>query len=328
MRILYATNERSARVHDFYRPLQDALAAVPGVELKRIERPLDNLEGRYCRAQVIDQVHNEPLLDPAEANEYDWLLTDAMYAYMWEDWDAITVCRGIFWGDQHGPMVQGYVGAAHQRFGFEGLFPAYRDATLVFHPTLVNRFHWVPYWVNTDLFHDYGLRKSYPALQTGVVHAIVYPWRHRVWEALQGEPYFRRIQRPAEDINREGYWPVGVDYARLLNRAILSFGCTSKFGYPLTKLFEIPACRCALMTDWIPEMKALGFIPGENCLLYEGDTAPQLREYIEGWLAQPDRLQEIATAGMELMHTRHNVHKRARDLVRLLSTHPTYKGVQ
>jgi len=316
MRILYLTNDRTARVCDFYRPLQDALSERAEVEV--IRRDIGMLEGAYCRTQVIDQVRNEPLVDPVHANEFDWILTDAMYSYLWEDWGKITTKKGVLWADQHGGWVKRYIGDAWGEFGFDLFMPLYRDSTQVYHPYLDRaRIKWLPYWIDTKVFRDYALPKKYIALQTGVVHPTVYPWRHKIMQALDGQPYFKRIQRPPDDLGRKNYWPVGKDYARVLNRSLISFACTSRFHYSLTKLFEIPAARSVLFCDWIPEMRGLGFVPGENFVLYEGE-GEALREYIESWLNRPKRLSQIAYAGMKLMTERHTAPVRAAQLLKIL----------
>jgi len=318
MRLLYLTNDRTARVCDFYGPLQRELAKV--CDLTIIRRPLPVLEGRYCRMQTLEGDTNEPLVDWAQANEYDWIITDAMYSFMLERWGKIRTRKAVMWADQHGPMVKEYIGRAHA-LNFDLFLPLYRDSTAVFHPYLPReRVRWFPYWVDSEVYRRWSKQKLIGVLQTGVLHGLVYPWRQTVYDALNGQDWFRRVQRPPESMEREGYWPVGKDYARLLSEASISTACTSKFRYPVTKLFEIPACGTALACDWIPEMRDLGFIPGVNMIELHGE-GESLRQMVAGWLAESQQLADLTQRGFELMHTRFTAARRAADLVTLLASY-------
>ena len=316
MRLLYLTNDRSARVSDFYGPLQRELAKV--CDLTVIRRPLPILEGRYCRMQTLDGDTNEPLVDPVSANEFDWIITDAMYSYLHEPWGKVRTPKAVMWADQHGPMVQSYIGRAHT-LRFDLFLPLYRDSTAEFHPYLPqDRVRWFPYWVDEKVYRRWEGEKRIGVLQTGVVHDRVYPWRQRVFDALDGQDYFQRVRRPPESMERQDYWPVWKDYGRLLAGAHIATACTSKYHYPVTKLFEIPACGTALACDWIPEMHDLGFRPKVNMIELAGER-DSLRQLLEGWLADPERLADLSAKGYELMHTRFAAARRAADLVTLLA---------
>ena len=316
MRILWLADERHMRVCDFWGPLPAALSKLTEVEVVR--RKLDMLEGKFCHATTMQGRRLRPLLTPAYANTFDWVITDAMWSFLSEPWDHITAHKAILWADNHGPMVARYVGFAHAA-AFDLFLPMYRDGASRFHSYLdPAKVMWLPFWLNEEVYVDYGLNKDIPILQTGVVHPRVYPLRQRVFDALQREPYFKRIQRPVE--NMEGkYWPVGRDYARVLNRAWISTACTSCYHYSLSKLFEIPAANSVLACDWIPEMADLGFEPGANFLLLTQDM--NLRAWAKRWLApgQRDELQRISRAGYDLMHSRHTATRRAAELLDVLT---------
>lgn len=309
MRILWLDDDRSMRVCDFWTPLRLALSEIADVEC--ILRQLDREEGRYCRAVTIEGLIPKPLIDPSYANTFDWIILAAPWSFMHEDWEHITSKRAIMWADNHGPMVKTYVGWAYQQ-EFDLFLPKYRDGAKRFHDYLPQeRVVWLPYWVDESYLMDYNQPKTIGLLLTGALHPKVYPFRTRVGEACGQQPWFQRVQRPKENLDGK-YWPVGKDYACLLNQAHIAVSGTSRYGYSLTKLFEISACRTALLTDWIPEMKALGFEPEVNCLL--PGPKSNILDYVKYWLGVESKLQEITDAGFRLMHTRHTTTIRAQQL--------------
>ena len=318
MRILWIDDDRSMRVCDFWTPLRLALAKQ--VHVEAILRPLPMLEGRFCRECTIKGMKLPSLLDPSYVNEFDWILVPAMWAYLDEPWDRITAKRAILWADQHGPMVSCFMARALD-LDFELYLPKYRDASRYFHPGLPpERVEWLPYWVDTSYLRDYGLRKTIGMLHTGVLHQQVYPYRTAVYEALKSFPWFERIERPVETMEGK-YWPVYEDYGRLINTSHIASACTSRYHYSLTKLFEVPACRTALLCDTIPEMSDLGFIPWVNYLPLDGGVG--ILEIAQHWLNKAHRsdLEQLTDAGYQLMQQRHTTDTRASELVRILSHH-------
>jgi spore maturation protein CgeB len=108
-------------------------------------------------------------------------------------------------------------------------------------------------------------------------------------------------------------WPIGIDYAKELNKAKISIACTSKYHYTIAKIFEIPACNSVLLCDYTSEMKDLGFIPGHNFIeIKKGEIG-----YIEDILHSPKKLNEICRNGYELVHKNHTTEIRVKELLRL-----------
>ena len=318
MRILWLADDRSMRVVDFYSPLRHAVSEL--CEVRTIKRPLDKLEGAFCRDVTINNRKLPPLIEPGYANEFDWIVVDAMWSFMHEGWRKIHTKKAVLWADRHGPMVDVYMRRA-KALEFDLYLPLYRDGAHRFQSYLpIERMVWFPYWINARVFRDYGLAKKIGALLTGVVHRQVYPWRQRIVTALVGKSYFIRIPRPVENMKGR-YWPVGRDYARLLNSARISFSCCSRYGYPVTKVFEIPACKTVLMSDFVPEMKDLGFVSGKNFLPLEKDE--DLAAQVEYRLhpARASDLNDIAEAGFRLIRENHTVQRRAQALIEILQSH-------
>jgi len=137
--------------------------------------------------------------------------------------------------------------------------------------------------------------------------------RTAIYEAVKGKPWAMRVERPTENMDGK-YWPVGADYARLINSAWTSIACTSRFHYSLSKPFEIMASRSALICDHIPEFDYLGMVPGVKYL--QPDMSKPILGQVKRWLAEDNRdaLQEITDAGYELMHRSHTTTRRATQL--------------
>ena len=318
MRILWLDDDRSMRVCDFWTPLRVALEKI--AEVETILRPLDMLEGAFCRACTLDGKKLPKVLDPAHVNEFDWIISAAPWAYLWEDWGKITAKKAVMWGDCHGPMVKMFIEEAGA-IGTDLYLPLYRDGSRRFQAHLPQeKVEWLPYWVDPSYLHDYGERKTVKFLQTGVIQRRIYPWRTRIFDAVNGRPWYMQVERPTERMDGK-YWPVGKDYGRLINTARISSACTSRFHYPVSKLFEIPACRCALLCDTIPEMADLGFVPGVNYLPLDEDV--DILELLTHWLSRANapELERLTDAGYRLMLDRHTTDIRARQLVKILDRH-------
>ena len=315
MKVLWLTNDRTNRVHDFFGPLTTALDRYCYVHTIRRELPC--LEGEYCRRQVVLGHGNEPLVDVDFANNFDVIVTDAIYSYLHEDWRHITTPRAVMWGDNHGSAVRTYIDLAFS-FGFKIFLPLYWCSLRNFLPWLVDgtqpsvRAHWLPYWVN-PVFKDYCEPKRIHALMTGVVHKTVYPLRYKADEELRKKAWYTRIPRPPENMQRDGYAYVDEAYARLLNSARLCITCTSKHKYPLGKIFEIPGSRSVLACDWNSELQMLGFLPHENFLPLS------MAEPIATQIARFKDFDGVARRGFEMVHEMHGVQKRAHDLYQILT---------
>lgn len=316
MRVLYLTNDRTRQVLDSFSCLREALAEI--TEVKTICRPLTGVEVDHCR-DACDGKPTIPLVDPDEANAYDWVICDAPWSFLSENWSAITAKKAVIWADNHGVMVAHYIGRFFHDFGCDLFLPLYIDGARQFHPYIPSdRMHHLPVWVNTEQFRDWGEPKKYDVLLTGAVHPVVYPVRHEVWEQCDGQPWFTRIQRPGYEFDAiaKGRWPLAHDFGKVLNSARIAVACVSRFKYPIGKIFEIPACRTVLASDYCPEMVALGYVPFQNFLPLK--VGQNHREVLQGYLTRPD-LQQIADNGHRLIQERHTATVRARQLLSALS---------
>lgn len=307
LRVLWLGTDRSQRIAAIFDPLRHAFGQRPDVALDVLLRPA-------CIAQQMSERDRRPLVRPERANACDVVVCDAPFAFLSEPWREVSVPVVCLLEDLHGPYVAEYAPQAVEGWPCAGVLVRYRDAARRTFPWLWQRscVGWLPHCIEPELFHPMGdgLRPL-SVLQTGRRTPEVYPFRHALWQALSGQPYYRCVERPEEG-TREHAWPVGAAYAQLLSRAVLGLQGCSIYGYPTRKTFEIPACGAVLATDWIDELHDLGFRAGVNCVAL--DPQGDLRYQVEHWLAQPAVLDAVARAGYELVHARHTTQVRAGEL--------------
>ena len=320
MRILWLTNYRPVGTIDYYGPLMEAVGR--RTEVTVVRRHYEETEGDWCRQVMLSKRPCVPILDINQANGCDVVVCDAMYSYMTEPWERITrPLKAVFLGDMHGQMVQEYAGAAWARFGFRLFLPIYREGMRRYHPDIWAssqvQIAWFPYWVDQAVYRDYELPRDVACLTTGTSHPVVYALRDRIHRAMTGFDGYKCLPKPVEKPGSTEVWPLGEAYARELGRARMAFACTSVYSYPVTKLYEICACRTALACDWIDEMGDLGWQPDVNMVPLSLNDL-DLRGTVEKWLARPDRLQAIADAGYQLVHERYGVEQRAGELLGVL----------
>ncbi len=244
-------------------------------------------------------------------SQYDFIVCDAMFVYMKEDWKSIKIPTAIIIEDQQRDVPKAQID-----------FAISNNFTII-HRYQFNQFHtdlakkkmstiWSPHSVNEESFKDHMLPKTYDLLQTGAIGGV-YKTRSLVYDTLKDEPYYNRILRPAEKDKVQ--WPTGIDYARELNKAMMSVCCGSDLQFPVMKHFEIPACRSVLYCDYFPELGDLGFTPDVNMVTVDRKN---IKKQVESLLLDIPKLNVISNRGLDLIKTRHTNNTRAMELVKEL----------
>lgn len=310
MKILWLTIDRSGRVAShLFTGLQ--LAVHHLIDVDFLVRELDTEAGVFCRQAVMHGRQVPPMINLDTVNDYDLIFTDAIFGFMTERWHDIKVPKAVLMEDQHGPMVRKYMESAFNQFKFDIFCVRYRDATKTFHPYLYSKpVIWLPHSIPYGIFKDYGQEKIIGCLSTGVNNPKYYPFRAKADNELSGTSFYKRVERPPEQAARR--WPVGKDYAKLLNSSKIAITDTLRFGYPTMKIFEIPACASALCSNYIPELGDLGFIPSENMI--EMKETDDLKSLIKKWLVS-EQLEELTQKGHDLVFERHTAETRAKEFI-------------
>ncbi|MEO6004648.1 MAG: glycosyltransferase [Opitutus sp.] len=192
------------------------------------------------------------------------------------------------------------------RWGVHQTFTCFRpsDAPSRFFENTI----YVPWWIEEDLYKDYGLTKDYPISLTGagwLSGRFFYTWRFPIFSQLISR--FPVFHVPVLENHQSGNAYIGERYARLLNQSMFSAGCGSVNRFLTLKPLEIPACRCCLIAEETEVFKAIGFKDGVNCVFADESN---VGSKVQALLDNPDRLQQITDAGYELVHQQHTTRSR------------------
>jgi hypothetical protein len=313
MRVLIVTIDRSYRVAPHYfTDVYKMFEMIADVDY--IIRPVDRLEGRLIEACVRGRCRPAPMIDPEVASSYDLVYTDTLYAFLQEEWDSINTTKAFKLLDLHQGPVPIYVRRALNEFKFDVCIATYKRASLKAIPRLKRtKLIWLPLAIDPTVFKNYGQKKQIGCLLTGNVKNAAYVLRQKALKELRRAAFFKHIHRPKEIVDRKNKpWPSGPTYAEVLNTAKIAITCTSKYQYPILKLFEIPACKTALCCNYIEEMKELGFVPDHNMITYDRST--RLLPYITEYLGNERKLRRITENGHKLVHERHTLSVRTKEL--------------
>jgi len=312
MNILWLTIDRSSRVAShIFTPLQKEVSKIVNVDLR--VRKINKVAGSYCSDAVNGLVKPDPMVRIKEAKNYDLIFTDAIFAFLTEDWKNIKTPKAVLMEDQHGDMVKKYIGKAYNEFGFTVFFTRYNNPTKTYHRYLYNRkVFWLPHSIDPELFKDYGQEKTIGLLNIGRMNNHTYKIRNKIHDVLKKQSYYKRVGRPAESLKGKK-WPVGADYAKLINSAKMASTCTSRLNYPVLKFFEIPACNTALVCNEIKELNKLGFEANKNFIPISMKI--NIRKIVEEYLNNDGKRKEIAYNGMKLIQQRHTAKTRAEEFV-------------
>lgn len=196
------------------------------------------------------------------------------------------------------------------------IFSIYRDAFLKMFPEFAPRMHWLPHWVNTDLFRDYGLNRNINWLMMGKM-ASYYPLRQKIYQSMKGKTGFVYHHHPGyrKVADKEKRVFVGERYAREISRAKMFLTCDSSFHYPLIKYYEVLACKTLLLAPASRELHDLGFIPGTNYVSINDTNFFRQANY---YLKNVNERRHIAEAGYKMVRTRHSVALRAGQLKKMI----------
>lgn len=318
MKILYLTGDTRVRASAFslfvplYRELQKSNIDIKEVNAFKMYK--DGYKKDIFYNKNTDYIKRH--LKATHLNKYDVIVLENPFPYWNEEWDKVKSKKVLILGDLHrfnptNGKFPNFIFRMKDRYGIDAILTKYietyekdyKDAKL---PV----YHW-PHSVDPALFKDYGLEKKYGVLSTGMLAGSIYPIRRKMYEKFKGKSYFKRIDRPKNrtDIYPDP-WPVGIDYAKELNKSKACIACTSVYHYTIAKIFEIPACKSLLLCDYTEEMKSLGFRPNENFLKFNRDIVEDYERLSK------QELKRICNNGYELIQNRHTVQRRTQEFIK------------
>jgi len=167
-----------------------------------------------------------------------------------------------------------------------------------------------PFYINPEVFHDYGQSKTIPVLFVGRFdgRGQSYAWRQRIIHEIT--PHYPALVFPHPGYDKSvtpAYRITGADYARTLNSAYFAPTCGDFCRIVVKKHLEIPAAKCGLIAERTPAVEAFGFVDMENCVL--ADTG-DVRDKLDHLFTHRDELERLIENGHRLVHSRHTFRQR------------------
>jgi hypothetical protein len=319
MRILWLTIDRSNRVAQHFDIFRSHVKQIADV-VEIVKNPLNDREAHAWKVSkdlISGNVDNPNLvLDYLKQDHsFDFIFCDAFFAYYYEDWKSFGIPSAILIEDVHQEVPKAQVSRAAE-LGIETIFHRYNFAFHTFHPDARFNFNcfWLPHSIDTTRFKPAQL-KSLDVLHVGVCPARYYPHRANAVEQLKEKPYFKQVTRPKEGGFRELKWPIDSEYSELIASAKICITGGSIYNAPVQKYVEIPASGTLLMSNWFDDLGLLGFIPGINMIEY---TENSLVSIVEDLLKHDEKIDELSTAGLNLIIEKHTSQIRARQFINTL----------
>ncbi|GAB3064498.1 glycosyltransferase family protein [Virgibacillus ainsalahensis] len=195
------------------------------------------------------------------------------------------------------------------------IFTIVRNKFLKTYPEFKHKMEWFPHFVNTELYKDYDLKKDINLLMMGAVNHF-YPLRRQILKSYKGDRHFVYHRHPgyrnfSETEERQHF--IGQTYAKEINRAKIFFTCPSVLNYPVTKYFEVLACKTLLLAPAFEELEDLGFIPGVHFVSIDENNFKEKAAY---YLKNERERQKIAEQGYYFIHQKHTSKQRTDQLVK------------
>lgn len=193
---------------------------------------------------------------------------------------------------------------------FQSLYPEYIDK-MKFMPDCFGMY---------ERYSDLGYNKNpvNRCLLSGDIDKDKYPLRYYVMENRTdkidylGSPYpaqYGNVKCIKHDI-------IGDRYAKMLHTYFANVTDVSIFNYALGKHFEIPASGSLLVSDICPDMKTLGFVPGENFVeINESNCIDVIQDIV----SNPEKYESIRKSGYDFVMNSHNIHKRLESIKQVIN---------
>lgn len=162
--------------------------------------------------------------------------------------------------------------------------------------------YYIPHCIDPELFNDWKQEKDIELLSVGQLrNKKKYHLRRSFVETFEDRENFYRLS--------QGKF-IGKDFSKVINRAIIT-GSSNIPPRIFAKSFEIPASMSLLACDSNLYMEKAGFRPDENFIDINADN---MKEKILYYLKHPNKIKEMTLKGYELVHRKHTIQQRAKEI--------------
>ncbi|MFS0865165.1 glycosyltransferase [Fredinandcohnia sp. 179-A 10B2 NHS] len=205
------------------------------------------------------------------------------------------------------------------------IFSLTKEAFIKKFPGSQEKFRWLPFSINPEVFKDWQLEKDIDYLLMGAVYDRSgisknlakasrgkYPFREEVLEKMRNIDGFIFHPHPGHKGRQTKNTYLNEKYARELNRSKIFFTCGSSLKYPVLKFFEAPACKTLLLAEPVPDILELGFEDGVNFVACDRMNFYEKALY---YLQHEEERKRITENGYNLIHTLHTNEARAQQLI-------------
>ncbi|MFS0824114.1 glycosyltransferase [Bacillus sp. 1P02SD] len=243
--------------------------------------------------------------------------------------DQINIPKGCFVIDTH-------FNTAIRRKYFDQnktdlIFSVTKASFLRTFPEYKEKFRWLPFAINPEVFKDWHINKEIDYLLMGAVNDPegktpnlsktgkgIYPFREEVLVKMRGEEGFVFHPHPGLHGKEEMGTFINKDYAKELNRSKTFFTCGSRREYPVLKFFEAPACKTLLLAEPVPDILDLGFEDGVNFVACNKVNVHEKALY---YIKNDEERQRITENGYSFIHNHHTNDVRAQELVAYIKSY-------
>jgi hypothetical protein len=198
-----------------------------------------------------------------------------------------------------------------QSYGVDGFFTVGDSGTWQTVSSITDSLYFLPWFIDDEVFKDYGEEKTVPIVMFGTFDAECYPWRKAVKGPILDHLPALYFRHPGYDKKKEMKQSAlqysGERYARMLNRALLAPSSGGFNNFVISKQLEIPATRTVLVTHDTPVVRAYGFENWKNCIFADHeDIVPLCKRVLE----DSSLTKMIADSGYNLVHSKHTYRNR------------------
>lgn len=167
--------------------------------------------------------------------------------------------------------------------------------------------HFVSKGYDETVIHSYGLPRDIEVAFVGSLKNHTYQKRREMLQAISGLTNVHIVKTSS-----------GKEYVDMLNRISIFLSADVGMGEYMIKNFEAMAAGCVLLAwrQGAEEDDALGFIDGENVMLY--DSASEAVEKIKCLHNDPELLRTIAAAGQRFVMDKYMFSRVGYDLARVI----------
>jgi hypothetical protein len=229
--------------------------------------------------------------------------------------DQLNIPKGYYVMDVYFPASKKLREDFMKQNHIDLVFSVTKQAFLKQFPQYKEKFRWLPFSINPDIYKDYQQPKTMNYLLMGLVHypkAGTYPFREAVLKQMKNEKGFVYYQHPGHLVKYEDDAYVNEKYAKEINRAKIFFTCGSIYQYPVLKFFEAPACHTLLLAEASDDIYELGFKDRVHFVACDEKNVYEKAKY---YLQHNLEREQITKSGYEFIHSHHTNRKRAMQFI-------------